>query len=87
MTPLGETIESDQIQDVYHIILFQFGEMVIELPTSLKSDEQENYLPFNLIQNPQDICITISGGNMVTNHVSNEIRISKEELQELLSRK
>lgn len=70
---------------VYDIVLFTEWSKERRLPKAFrKNKEQLFYLQYDLKENPLDICLSIGGGNEMLGYHSNEIRISKIQIQEAI---
>lgn len=69
---------------IYDVVLVDSFDADWEVPSALRSRSgQTTYKKFNLINHPQNVCISVSGGTMLTryhNYEFNVVRVSKESL-------
>ena len=73
---------------VYNIILFTAWSKKGHLPTAIrKNKDQLFYLQYNLYENPMDICLSIAGGNMIWSYKSNEVKVTKMQIQNALMKR
>jgi len=69
----------------YEVVLLQKWNRVWEISDALKKDKKQvYYLKHDLEETPQDICISLTGGNMTQSIKSNEIVIPAAEIESVL---
>lgn len=76
--------ESHQAWYRYEVVLFASWEADREAPRQHSETEKTYYLKYDLIKEPKDICVSISGGNMVQMIKSNTLTITAEEIRRVL---
>lgn len=76
--------ESHQAWYRYEVVLFASWEADREAPRQHSETEKTYYLKYDLIKEPKDICVSISGGNMVQIIKSNTLTIMAEEIRRVL---
>ncbi len=68
----------------YNIVLYQNWVKDLPLPDAFKKDKKQTvYLKYDLKDNPQDICISLSGGGMTSEIKSNVIIIPASDIQKV----
>jgi hypothetical protein len=74
--------------DIYEFIIFTSWQKDRSLQESLRNiKSQKFYLKYNLLEESNDICISIAGTNMMSSYKTNEIRITKEQIENVLNSK
>ena len=80
-----EEFYSHNVGDVYNLVIFTSWQKDRKLQESFrKKKSQEYYLKYDLRREPKDICITLSGTNMMSNYETNEVIITKKQIEEVL---
>jgi len=69
----------------YEVVLLKKWNRDWEISDALKKDKKQvYYLKYDLKENPQDICISLAGGNITQGIKSNEIVIPAAEIENVL---